>query len=290
MVVRQFRGVMRVLVTGVNGQLGREVVNQLNSECEFIEVITCTRREMDIVDYNSCKSKLLHYKPNFIINCAAYTNVKMCEENYDEAYDVNVIGPRNLAEISDEIDATLIHISTDYVFDGESSIPYIEDNFTKPVNSYGKTKLLGENYVRMLCSKYFVIRTSWLFGDGNNFVNTMLDLSTSENIIKVVNDQIGSPTSTYVLSKAIISLLKSTQYGLYHISCDGMCSWYEFASKIFEILCKDIKIIPIDSKYYSQKVHRPKYSVLDSSKFAKECEYSLVTWEESLKKYLCEKQ
>ena len=278
---------MKIVVTGCDGQLGKEIIKELNKENKTLknEIFALNREKLDICDIDKVNNCILSINPDIVINCAAFTKVDLCEDEVELAYKVNSIGPKNLAIYCEKVNAKLVHISTDYVFDGNKKI-YREDDITNPQSVYGKSKLLGEQYVQSFCSKYFIIRTAWLYGDGNNFVKTMLNLSESNNEINVVNDQIGTPTSTKDLAEVILKLIHTENYGLYHGTNKGSCSWYEFAKKIFEIKNIDIKVNPISSNEYSSKVKRPQYSVLDNFLLRTINLDDFREWEEALSEYL----
>lgn len=278
---------MKIVVTGCDGQLGKEIIKELNKENKTLknEIFALNREKLDICDIDKVNNCILSINPDIVINCAAFTKVDLCEDEVELAYKVNSIGPKNLAICCEKVNAKLVHISTDYVFDGNKNI-YREDDITNPQSVYGKSKLLGEQYVQSFCSKYFIIRTAWLYGDGNNFVKTMLNLSESNNEINVVNDQIGTPTSTKDLAEVILKLIHTENYGLYHGTNKGSCSWYEFAKKIFEIKNIDIKVNPISSNEYSSKVKRPQYSVLDNFLLRTINLDDFREWEEALSEYL----
>ena len=278
---------MKIVVTGCDGQLGKEIIKELNKENKTLknEIFALNREKLDICDIDKVNNCILSINPDIVINCAAFTKVDLCEGEVELAYKVNSIGPKNLAICCEKVNAKLVHISTDYVFDGNKNI-YREDDITNPQSVYGKSKLLGEQYVQSFCSKYFIIRTAWLYGDGNNFVKTMLNLSESNNEINVVNDQIGTPTSTKDLAEVILKLIHTENYGLYHGTNKGSCSWYEFAKKIFEIKNIDIKVNPISSKEYASKVKRPQYSVLDNFLLRTINLDDFREWEEAFSEYL----
>ena len=278
---------MKIVVTGCDGQLGKEIIKELNKENKTLknEIFALNREKLDICDIDKVNNCILSINPDIVINCAAFTKVDLCEDEVELAYKVNSIGPKNLAIYCEKVNAKLVHISTDYVFDGNKNI-YREDDITNPQSVYGKSKLLGEQYVQSFSSKYFIIRTAWLYGDGNNFVKTMLKLSESKNEINVVNDQIGTPTSTKDLAKVILKLIYTENYGLYHGTNKGSCSWYEFSKKIFEMKNIDIKVNPISSKEYASKVKRPQYSVLDNFLLRTINLDDFREWEEALSEYL----
>lgn len=280
---------MKILVTGSNGQLGREIINQLESKKtkgEPIELLKCDKESLDISNFEDVYTYILEKKPEVIINCAAFTNVDLSEEKVDLAYKINALGSKNLAIASEKVKSKLVYISTDYVFKGDKKTPYREDDTTNPTNIYGKSKFLGEQYTKDFCSRYFIIRTAWLYGDGNNFVKTMLRLSESKKEINVVDDQVGSPTSTKELAVCVLNLINTEYYGTYHGTNNGFCSWYEFAKKIFEIKNIDVKVNPITSDKFPSKVNRPSYSVLDNFMLKLIDLDNFKHWEEALEEYL----
>lgn len=276
---------MKIVITGANGQLGLELTRQLEQENKY-EILATDRDELNIIDINIVNEFLLNNKPDVVINCAAHTAVDLCETDIENAYKINAIGPRNLAIVCEKIGAKLVQVSTDYVFDGNGTRPYREDDTTCPNSIYGTSKLMGENFVREFCSRYFVVRTAWLYGEGNNFVRTMLKLAETNSELNVVNDQFGSPTSTVDLAKAIIDLMNTEHYGVYHGTCEGQCSWYDFAKKIFEIKNIDIKVNPVTSEEFKRPAPRPAYSVLDNFMLKLVGLNSFRTWEKSLEEYL----
>lgn len=277
---------MKILITGSNGQLGLEIIKQLNRDYKEYEVISTDRHNLDITDLEVVNGKLENKNIDVVINCAAYTAVDLCETDVENAYKINSIGPKNLAIICEKINAKLVQVSTDYVFDGIGNRPYREDDITCPNSIYGSSKLMGENFVKEFSSRYFIVRTAWLYGEGKNFVRTMLNLSETNKEINVVNDQFGSPTSTVDLAKAIIDLIHTENYGTYHGTCEGQCSWYEFAKKIFEISNIDIKVNPVTSEDFKRPAPRPAYSVLDNFMLKLLGLNSFRDWKESLEEYL----
>lgn len=285
---------MVVLVTGANGQLGQAIrkASENNSEIAFIFTDSDT---LDITHKEECKNIFNELKPDFCINAAAYTAVDKAESEPDLAYRINVTGVKNLAESCKKHDTTLIHISTDFVFDGEKNSPYTEEDNPNPRSIYGKTKLEGEREIQSVLAKYFTVRTSWVYSEfGNNFMKTMLRLAKERNSLNVVNDQIGTPTNANCLAQTIIEIIKSEarslkpevrhhQYGIYNFSNEGSCSWYDFAKKIFELNKVKIEMNPIPTSAYPTPAIRPKYSVLDKSKIKKTFGIEIKSWEEALK-------
>ena len=304
---------MRILVTGARGQLGKAVIRELlgkNQDFEFKLMLTVSndaswnslynwmkdeglsdaRAEitaLDIRDYYLVKAALSSFMPDVVINCVAYTAVDDCEDHEEEARLVNETGVKNLALAAKEIGAVLVHISTDYVFDGNGTSPYTENEEVSPVNAYGRTKALGERAVFENMEKYFIIRTAWLYGEGKNFVKTMISLSEKNKTLRVVSDQIGSPTSANELARFIVYLIQTDKYGIWHGVCDGSTSWYEFTKEIMKLTGKEeVEVIPIKSEEYRTKAKRPYFSVLSNKKMHNETDFKIKSWEEALKEYL----
>lgn len=288
----------KIIVTGCNGQLGRAINKLLagNNEYELIntDFMVDGIRSLDISNLEEVVSLCKEINPYAVINCAAYTNVDGCEVNVDAAYKINALGPRNLAIATSETGAKLMHISTDYVFAGNGTKPYIEFDTPAPKSMYGSTKLAGENFVKEFADKYFMIRTAWLYGDGKNFVKTMLRLSENHDEVSVVNDQIGSPTSAEELAKAIMYLLPSDNYGLFHGTCEGICSWADFTKEIFRLAGKSTKVNPVTSAQYKEmnpaSADRPAYSVLENYMFKLTTDHMFANWEDAIAKYIKELQ
>ena len=276
---------MKILITGSKGQLGLELARQLSLH-EKYDLILTDRDNLNIVDFDEVDQFIMSSEPDVVINCAAHTAVDLCESDIENAYKINALGPRNLAIACKKIGAKLVQVSTDYVFNGNGIRPYREDDNTSPNSIYGTSKLMGENFVKEFCSKYFIVRTAWLYGDGNNFVRTMIKLSETNKELNVVDDQVGSPTSTVDLAKAIIDLINTEYYGVYHGTCEGQCSWYEFAKKIFEIKNIDIKVNSVTSEEFKRPAPRPTYSVLDNFMFKLVNLNSFRQWEDALVEYL----
>lgn len=278
---------MIILVTGSNGQLGHDVIKLLeNSEHR---VYGYDRKQMDITDEKAVFREVTKIKPDVIVHCAAYTNVDGAEKDQDGAYAVNTLGTKYLAMAAKEVDAKMVYVSTDYVFDGEAKEPYEVDSPTNPIGVYGKTKLGGEKAVKEILDKYYIVRTAWVFGkNGKNFVKTMLRLGKERGEIGVVADQYGSPTYTIDLAKFIIELIQTDKYGLYHATNSGTCSWYEFAVEIFKQAGLNVKVNPLTTEQYPTPAKRPKYSVLSKKKIAKEGFKPLQHWKDALNAYLKE--
>lgn len=283
---------MKILVTGSKGQLGLEIAYQLKGKKD-VELFLTDINELDISNHNSVSKVVREVKPNIIINCAAYTAVDNCETETDSAYRINTIGPRNLAIASLEVKSKLIHISTDYVFSGEGAKdkdgnirPYNEFDPPDPNTLYGKSKLEGEQFVQRIAPFHFIFRTAWLYGEGNNFVRTMLNLSKERDVIKVVNDQYGSPTSTSELAKAVIITMNTDNYGLFHSTCEGHCTWFDFTKEIFGIKGIKTKLEPITSEEFPRPAKRPKYSVLENYMFHLTTNHKFTSWKDEIKEYL----
>ena len=275
---------MKVLITGANGMLGQDLTVELNGSFEI-----CTR---DIADYDICDKEkvfldLKKIKPDFVVNCAAYTNVDGCESERDLAFSVNSDGVKNIALACKETGSVLYHISTDFVFDGNKGESYVETDDANPLSVYGQSKLGGERHIQAILTRYVIIRTSWLFGKGgNSFVATIIKLSEENKEIRVVNDQTGCPTYTVDLAKAIKALLLIPAQGIYHVCNAGMCTWYEFAVKIIDLLGRKIRVIPITSQQLARPAVRPSYSVMDCRKIISEAGFHPRPWEHALKEYL----
>ena len=275
----------KIIVTGCNGQLGRAINVKYGNNTD-IELVNTDVGELDITDIDKTIEFVRQVKPYAVINCAAHTAVDACETDVDNAYKINAIGPRNLSIAARETGAKLMHISTDYVFAGDASEPYIEFDTPNPQGMYGKTKLAGERFVEQFAKDYFIVRTAWLYGDGKNFVKTMLRLSETKDEIGVVNDQVGSPTSTSELVKIIDTLIWTENYGLFHGTCEGVCSWADFATEIFRLVGKNTKVKGITTEEYNAPGKRPAYSVLDNYMLRLTCGYMAADWQKALTEYI----
>lgn len=274
----------RILVTGCNGQLGRAINEEYKND--NVTLINTDVAELDITKVDEVLSFVEKERPDVIINCAAHTNVNACETQFDLAFLINAIGPRNLSIAASKIGAKMIHVSTDYVFDGSAIEPYTELSPVAPLGAYGKTKLAGENFVKQFSAKYFIIRTAWLYGDGKNFVKTMLTLGEERGEVGVVADQIGSPTSAKELAKMIHVLEPTENYGVFHGTCEGYCSWADFAEKIFEYAGMDVKVNRLTTDQYPTPAKRPAYSVLDNYMLRMTTDFTFAHWEDALKEYM----
>lgn len=275
----------KIIVTGCNGQLGRAVNKEFEGNTE-IEFVNTDVAELDITSIDKVMELARAVKPYAIINCAAHTGVDACETDIDNAYRINAIGPRNLSIAASELGAKMIHISTDYVFDGKSSKPYVEFDRPNPQGMYGATKLAGEMMVKDFAEHYFIFRTAWLYGDGKNFVKTMLRLSETNDTVKVVNDQFGSPTSTKELAGAISQLLFTENYGLFHATCEGSCNWAEFAQEIFRLAGKSTKVEGITTEEYNAPAPRPAYSILENYMLKLTSDYLFADWHDAIEEYI----
>lgn len=276
---------MNILVTGANGQLGNELVRQL--EQKDITLHAFTKNELDITDLNKVFQVTREISPDIIINAAAYTKVDKAETEKDLAFSVNAYGQRNLAIAAQEIGAKICYVSTDYVFDGTSSEPYEEHSLVNPLGVYGKSKYAGEQLTQTLSTKYFIVRTAWVYGEyGPNFVKTMLKLAKEKSELGVVCDQIGSPTYTVDLASFIIELVQTERYGVFHCTNSGTCTWYEFAKAIFEEANINIKVNPLTSEQYPTPAKRPNYSVLNHLALKLNGFESPRHWREGLKSFL----
>ena len=277
----------KVLITGGNGQLGRSLCGLL--EGTDTEVIVTDADTLDICNFNQVEDFVLKHKPDTIINCAAHTAVDKCETDAENAERINADGAGNLAIAAGRTGAQIVQVSTDYVFDGNAGRPYTEEDKTNPQSVYGRTKLAGEKAVIENCPKYFIVRTAWLYGDGNNFVKTMLGLADKMDCITVVNDQYGTPTSSLERARMILHIIPSGQYGIYHGTCEGETNWYEFACEIMKQAGKDVKIVPVTTEEYMKNkkaAARPAYSVLGNKRLNSMGSYRMKEWKEALAEYM----
>lgn len=278
---------MKVLVTGVTGQLGYDVAREL--EKRHIEYKGTGSREMDISDTAAVERVIKDYHPDAIIHCAAYTAVDKAEDDYGRVMDVNAKGTLAIAKAAKEIDAKMLYISTDYVFNGQGTEPFTVDAAAAPLNVYGLTKLFGEEAVQMELSKYFIVRISWVFGkNGNNFIKTMLRLGQTHEELTVVSDQWGSPTYTADLAPLLCDMINTDAYGIYHATNEGITNWAEFAAYIMEQAQLPCKVRPIPSSDYPTKAVRPLNSRLDKSSLDKAGFRRLPDWKDALRRYLKE--
>ena len=274
----------KILVTGCNGQLGR-AINEVYKN-EQAELINTDVEDLDITSITDVIGFISERKPDVIINCAAHTNVNACETQWDLAYKINAIGPRNLSIAAAKTGAKLIHVSTDYVFDGTAVEPYNEFSRVVPLGAYGKTKLAGEEFVKQFADKFFIVRTAWLYGDGKNFVKTMLTLAETQDEVSVVEDQIGSPTSAMELARMIKFIEPTENYGVFHGTCEGFCSWADFTEEIFRLAGLSTRVKHITTEEYPTPAKRPAYSVLDNYMLRLTTDYKFAEWKDALKEYM----
>ncbi len=266
-------------MTGAGGQLGLELAEILPERGH--EVVALPRSELDIADPKSVEAALAAHDPQLVVNAAAYTNVDACETETELAYRVNALGPRNLAQLCGRQDRDLVHVSTNYVFDGRSERPYEPFDPAEPISAYGRTKLAGEEYVRGLTNRWYVVRTAGVYGRGHNFVRTMLRVAAERDLLKVKDDEYVSPTYARDLASGIADLISSGEYGLYHLTNAGSCSWYEFTREIFHLAGVGTEIEPIPGSEYPLPAARPANGVLSSLGSPE-----LRHWREALEEYL----
>lgn len=278
---------MRILVTGAAGMLGHALVPVLE---EDHEVVRLTRRDCDLSEEGMVWEIFLRRKPELVVHLAAFTNVDGCELDPERAKDSNELATLNIARAARNIGAALLYTSTDYVFDGQAVSPYSENAQTNPLSVYGKTKLIGEKYVQEMVERSFIVRTSWLYGtDGKNFVSTILELAREESELRVVNDQRGTPTYTRHLAEKMAELVMSREYGIYHVTGSGDCTWFEFARKIINLSgLQEIRVIPISTSECRRPALRPMYSVLDNCRLGSLGMGLLPHWQVGLENYLAE--
>ena len=293
---------MKLLTTGASGQLGHELETLIHTGVSasgsipevfhHAELYKTDLPELDLSDLNSTRDYISSIHPDIIINCAAYTNVDGCERNQETAYLANTVGPKNLAICAEKIGAVLIHVSTDYVFDGKDNngIPRTEQDLPAPLSVYGTTKLAGENFVKQFCSRHFIVRTAWLYSPyGKNFVKTICNAGRKYGRLEVVNDQLGNPTNASDLAYMILQLADTDAYGLYHCTGSGICSWFDFASKIIEYAGIEAAVTPCTTEEYKAKhpesADRPRWSALDCSKLEQVTGCRMRDWQSALKDY-----
>ncbi|WP_405287506.1 dTDP-4-dehydrorhamnose reductase [Methanobrevibacter sp.] len=275
---------MKILITGSNGMLGHDLENVLKDKHELI---LTTSKTLDITDKDKTMEIIKENNPDIVINSAAYTDVDGCETNQDLAYAVNGQGVKNLALACRQIDCPLVHVSTDYVFDGTARDPIPEDGEIGPISVYGKSKLMGEQAIEEILDKYFIVRTAWLYGiNGKNFPKTMLELAENHPEITVVYDEVGTPTYTPDLAYGISELIETDFYGIYHLTNSGSCSWCEFARYIFEIAGRDVNVVPVTASEFSRPAPRPSYSVLMNKKWIENGFEPLRDYKEAISEYI----
>ena len=278
---------MKVLVTGVKGQLGYDVVNELVKRGHT--AIGTDIEEMDITNKNSVNSVIKENTPDAVIHCAAYTAVDAAEDNVELCRKINAEGTQNIADVCKELDIKMIYISTDYVFDGQGERPWEPEDERTPLNVYGQTKYEGELAVQNTLDKYFIVRIAWVFGvNGKNFIKTMLNLGKTRDSLTVVNDQFGSPTYTYDLAKLLVDMVETDKYGIYHATNEGICTWYEFACEIFKQAGINVKVSPVSASEYPAKAKRPSNSRMSKEKLTEQGFEKLPAWQDALARYLKE--
>ena len=292
---------MKILITGSNGQLGNELqkivstgkaeIGAVSEEIKNAEVFAMDVDILDITNLEQVKKVLNEVKPDVVINCAAATNVDGCEANQDLAFKINSLGPRNLAMVAEELGAKIVQVSTDYVFSGVGEAPLKECDLVAPVSVYGKTKLLGEEFVRDFSTKYYIVRTAWLYGYvGHNFVYTMMKLGKDRDTLSVVNDQLGNPTHANDLAYHILKLIQTEEYGVYHCTGKGECSWYNFASEIMKLSGRNCTVNPCTSEEYKSmypnSADRPAYSSLDNMMLRCTIGDEMRDWKDALKTFM----
>ena len=283
----------KILLTGALGQLGRAIQREYGDSVEFIRTDMVEAdgvKKLDISSQAALDEVMNAEKPDVIINCAAFTNVDGCEKEEDKAFVANAIGPRNLAIASNKYGAKIIHVSTDYVFNGNATKPLIETDTPDPVSAYGRTKLAGENFVRDFSDRFFILRTAWLYGEGHNFVKTMLKLSETHDTVSVVKDQLGTPTSASELAKMIHVLEPTENYGIFHATCEGDTNWADFTEAIFKKKGIATKVNHVTSEEYKAmnpaSADRPHYSILEDRMLKLTSDYRMADWEQALDEYL----
>jgi dTDP-4-dehydrorhamnose reductase len=286
---------MKIALIGANGQLGTDIGDAYLAQGH--EVACLTHKHLDVVDLGGCRERLRDLGPCLVINTAAMHNVEECELNPSKAFAVNGQGALNLARLSEELNFVLLHISTDYVFDGGKMSPYVESDLPRPLNVYGNTKLSGEYFIRTMAPRHFVVRVSGLFGrapcrakGGRNFVTTMLKLARERDEVRVIDDEVLSPTYTRDVAAHLVKLAATEAFGLYHLGAQGQCSWYEFAQAIFDFAQVDVKLKVAGSGEFPAKTMRPRYSALENASLASLGLEPMPPWQDGLRRYLAELQ
>ena len=283
---------MKIAIIGADGQLGSDLCRVISRE----EQIPLTIKDIDITNGERVFTVIQQIAPNIVINTAAYHQVDACEDNEGPAFAINTFGVKNLAQACKEANAALVHISTDYVFDGEKKSPYLENDPPRPLSIYGISKLAGEYCIRYVLDNYFIVRTTGLYGaagclgkGGGNFVENMIKRADSQPELKVVDDEVMSPTYALDLAKNINQLIRTRHFGLYHIVNHGQCSWYDFTCKIFDLLHRKRAIRPVSSGEFNTKARRPKYSAMENENLKKIKLDNMPNWDDALRVYLVEK-
>jgi dTDP-4-dehydrorhamnose reductase len=282
---------MRIAVIGANGQLGSDVVAAFTEGGDSVSGLT--HSDIEVTDFNSISRALGEIQPHVVVNTSAMHHVEKCEQNAEQAFAVNALGARNLAMVAGNLNAALIHVSTDYVFGGAKGSPYVEDDTPLPLNAYGMSKLAGEHFIRSASERHFILRTSGLYGKspcrakgGLNFIELMLKLAKERGEVRVVDGEMVSPTSTAELAQQIVQLSRTDCYGLYHATAEGSCSWYEFAHEIFSLTDTPVRLKAAAPSEFPNKVPRPKYSVLENQALKARGLNIFRPWQASLREYL----
>lgn len=285
--IKELEGrLMKVLITGADGQLGRELIKQFSDNYRY-NIIAGGKKDLDITDFWKVKAVIYGLVPDIVINCAGFTDVDGCEKDERKAFCVNALGVKNLAQVSGDLGIKIVHISSDYVFSGKGKeVLFREYDQTDPVNIYGKSKLLGEKFIEQFNPRHFILRTSCLYGEGDNFIRTIIRLAANRSQLSVVDDQYGTPTSARDMAKVILFLIKSENYGLYHATSQGFCSRYQLAEYICKKMDISINLIKIKSKDYQQAAKRPHWSVLDNFMLKLNGLDVFPDWRDALEKYL----
>ncbi len=286
----------KILLTGCQGQLGRAIRREYGDAAEFMLTELAAAdgiSALDISDLDQVRTAVGAFHPDLIINCAAYTNVDGCEKNYDLAYSANSIGPKNLAVAAAEAGSRLVHISTDYVFRGDGTRPYVETDEPDPISAYGRTKLAAENFIRDTFDDYMILRTAWMYGEGKNFVRTMLAVAENHDEVSVVCDQKGSPTSAKELAAMIHFLDDMGARGIFHATCEGDTNWADFTEEIYALAKKDVKVNHVTSEQYAaanpDAAKRPKYSILENAHLKQVTDkFSMADWHDAIRVYMRE--
>lgn len=276
---------MKLLITGAKGQLGQALCH-LAEPTPDLEVFPFGSKELDITKEHSVQEAISRLRPDIILNCAAHTAVDACETDADNAYRINALGPKYLAKAAAAIGASMVQVSTDYVFDGSKNAPYIETDTPNPQTVYGSTKLAGEELAARQLDRLYIVRSAWLYGNGHNFVRTMLRMAKEGKDIKVVNDQYGTPTSHLELARMLLYLIQTENYGIYHATCEGSATWYDFAKEIFALTKTPAHLEPTTSAAFKTAAKRPLYSVLENHKLNAETPYRMADWHDALLEYL----
>jgi dTDP-4-dehydrorhamnose reductase len=280
---------MKILVTGSKGQLGNHLVQNLMAKNSNDNVIGVDINNFDITDFKQADEYISDFKPDIIIHPAAYTNVEECEANQKLAYKVNAVGTQNLASIANKLDAKFVYVSTDYVFNGNIDKHYNEFDKINPESVYGKSKVAGEEITKSLTKKFFIVRVAWLYGlIGSNFVKTIIRIAKEKGHLDVVNDQTGSPTYAKDVAEVIVRLIETENYGIYHATNEGECTWFDFAKKIVELSNIDAVVEPTTTEKISRLAPRPVYSVLDNMMLELVLDYKMRHWEDALREYISE--